>query len=157
MKTFYLFSAKFLFLLFIFVLIVFSKNSINAQENKTIQGLIRINSIAEDEFIKGKVTNIDNPEKYKILIYVHTDKWYIHPFAGQDEGKSWAAIKKDGSWSIQTVKRDFNANKIAALVVDSSTAEDAPGTLENIAKIKNSALIIYSREEMKEKKWYGKL
>jgi hypothetical protein len=157
MKTFSICNAKFYFLSVISVLILFSQISIKAQENKITQGLIRIDKIKEDEFIKGKVSNIDSPEKYKVLVYVHTDKWYVHPFAGQGEGKSWAGVKKDGSWSLQTVKREFTANKIVALIVDSLTAEDAPSTLENIEKIKCNAVIIYSREEMKSKGWYDKL
>ena len=155
MKTLSFINSK-LFLL-IAVSISLSSLLVNAQDNKVKQKLIKIDQIEEDEYIKGKVTNIDNPEKYKVLVYVHTDKWYIHPYAGQDEGSSWAGIKKDGSWSLSTVKREAKANKIAALIVNVSVAEDAPSSVENIEKIKNNAIVIYTREDMRNKGWYGKI
>ncbi len=131
--------------------------SIYAQNVTEQKACIKIEEIVQDEYIKGKVTNLKDPQRYKVLIYVHTDKWYIHPYAGQDEGMSWAAIRKDGSWSIPTVKRQFKANKIAALIVDPSVAEDAPSPLDNIETINYHAIIVYTKEEMKRKEWYGKL
>jgi hypothetical protein len=82
---------------------------------------------------------------------------HIHPYAGQDEGSSWAAIKEDGNWSIPTIKRQFKANRVAALVVDPTVAENAPSDLENIEKITNHAVIVYTIEDMRTNDWYGKL
>lgn len=130
---------------------------LKAQDTTKQKVTIKIDEIEQDEYIRGKVANFDSPQKYKVLVYVHTDKWYIHPYAGQDEGSSWAAIKEDSNWSIPTVKRQFKANRVAALVVDPSVAENAPNDLENVEKIKNHAVIIYTIEDMKTKGWYGKL
>ena len=131
--------------------------SLGAQDAPKQKPIIKIDEIVEDEYINGKVANLDSPENYKVLIYVHTDKWYIHPYADQDEDGSWAGISEDGAWSIPTVKRKAKANKIAALVVDPSVAEDAPSQLGNLGKIKKHAIIVYTKKEMKEKGWYGKL
>ena len=83
--------------------------------------------------------------------------WYIHPYTGQDEGMSWATIDKTGNWFIVTEKRKFISKSIAALVVDSSIAEDAPPRVGNIKRIRNHAMIIYTKEEMKNNGWYEKL
>ena len=114
--------------------------------------LVKIDEIGR--YIEGKVSNLDNPQEYKVLIYVLTDQWYIHPYEGQREGGSWAAIDTTGSWSIRTVKRENIANGIAALVVDPSVAEDAPNHLSEIQNIKHHAIIIYSGQEMRENNWY---
>lgn len=158
MKERLFFAARLSILLTIIVSLSFFVVPLKAQDNTTKQKVtIKIDEIEQDEYIKGKVANFDSPQKYKVLVYVHTDKWYIHPYAGQDEGSSWAAIKEDGNWSIPTIKRQFKANRVAALVVDPVVAENAPSDLENIEKIKNHAVIVYTIEDMKMKGWYGKL
>ena len=124
----------------------------------TAQGpAIIINEIETNKHIKGRVSGLTNPQNYKVIVYVHTDKWYIHPFAGSDEGSSWAAIDKNGNWSIPTKKREHNANSIAALVVDLDVAKKAPDKLDNIERITKHAIIIYTREQMGEKNWHGRL
>jgi hypothetical protein len=143
------------------IMMVMGTTCLNAQDatptTSTQKAAIKIDEIIKDEAIKGKVANLESPQQYKVLVYVHTDKWYIHPYAGSEEGKSWAAIKENGEWTLPTVKRDVKANKIAALVVELAVAEDAPPILENVEEIKNHVMIIYTKDEMKEKDWYGKL
>lgn len=119
---------------------------------------ININEIEEGRHIKGRVSGLTNPQNYKVIVYVRTNIWYIHPFEGPGEGLSWAAIDKDGNWSIKTEKRSNIANSIAALVVDLNVAEKAPNSLDNIEKITpRHAMITYTTQQMKEKRWYGKL
>src|SRR5713101_8036582 len=68
-----------------------------------------------------------------VVVYVHTDIWYIHPYAAGGEGRSWAKITgKD--WSIPTVKREFPANQVAAILLRKNHAGDcpAPAKLESI-------------------------
>ncbi len=71
-------------------------------------------------YIKGKVSGLKEGEhgRYKLLVYVLTNKWYIHPYAENREGKGYASIKSDGSWTIQTVWRGYQAFKVAFLIVD---------------------------------------
>lgn len=63
--------------------------------------------------IAGRVTGIDSPEKYKIVLYAHTDKWYVQPLTSDP----MTDITPDGAWSNWThlghrygalvVQRDF--------------------------------------------------
>ena len=101
---------------------------VNAQE---IQ--ISIDSIEANDRVSGYVSGLDPKDysQYKVLLYVHTDQWYIHPFAGQGEGMSWAAIGPNGTWQIRTVQREFKSNQVAALIVDRNYPE--PYKLVDIA------------------------
>lgn len=71
-------------------------------------------------YIKGQVSGLkkDEHSRYKLLVYVLTNKWYIHPYAENREGRGYASIKSDGSWTIQTVWRGYQAFKVAFLIVD---------------------------------------
>ena len=93
---------------------------ISAQEREQETAGIAIIDIKPDDVIEGKVSGL-NPGQYerlKVLVYVNTDKWYIHPYQAGGEGKSYAKINQDGTWKIKTVKREFPADKVAVLVVD---------------------------------------
>jgi hypothetical protein len=127
-------------------------NQLQAQK-----AVVKIDSISQDKSIEGKVSNLSDPKNYRVLVYVKTNHWYIHPFAGLGEGRSWAAIKEDGTWRISTEKRQYPANSVAALVVDPETADQAPAETENLEEITNHAVIIYSTEEMRKNGWYEKL
>ncbi len=118
---------------------------------------IRIDEIEKDQLIQGQVINLPNPEEYRVLIYVHTDQWYIHPYAGQGEGLSWASIDSQGDWSLRTVKREFTANSVAALIVEPAVADTAPSPLVNVSSIRNRGLIVYTLAEMRTNGWHGKL
>jgi hypothetical protein len=100
---------------------------------QTQPGQISITNIAKDQFINGTVTGLANPQKYCVVVYVHTDVWYIHPFAGQGDGKSYAKIDTKGNWQIETVRRDFKADKIGALVL--ANCANVPGRTEDLGSI----------------------
>lgn len=96
--------------------------------------------------IEGKVRGMEPNETkdFKVLVYVLTDKWYIHPFAENSEGRGYAAIATDGSWNLRTVNRRHNPFKIAIVVVSRSAfppaavavGEDAQADL--VAKFKGN-------------------
>jgi len=115
---------------------------------------IIIDKIESNEKIIGSVSGLNPNEysSYKVIVYVHTDKWYIHPYAGQGEGLSWASIRGGGTWSIQTIKREFNADKVAALLVKRSY--NGPDKTENIHGISNKASVIKNLTGTDD---YGKL
>ena len=123
---------------------------INAQDVQ-----ITVDSIEANDRVSGYVSGLDPKEysQYKVLLYVHTDQWYIHPFAGQGEGMSWAAIGTDGTWKIRTVQREFKANMVAALVVDRNYPE--PNKLVDITIIPNRDFVI--KELRRDSSDYGKL
>ena len=77
---------------------------------------------------------------FKVLVYVHTDQWYIHPFAGQGEGQSWAPVRGDLTWSIRSVKRQYAADQVAALLVSRDVG--AVSTVWDISEIPSKAWVI---------------
>jgi hypothetical protein len=81
---------------------------------------IQVDEIQADQQIKG------------------TDRWYIHPYAGQGEGMSWAAIGDDGTWTLKTVRRAFKADKMAALVVEKDAS--VPAKAESLGSIPKLAI-----------------
>lgn len=115
-----------------------SKVRLHSQEAASIG----IDKIERNNRIWGHVEGINRDEydNYKVLVYVHTDKWYIHPYQGQGEDLSWAKIKDDGTWSIETVKRKFTANAVAALVVKGNHPELTP--IEDLEEIHYIAKIV---------------
>jgi hypothetical protein len=86
---------------------------------------IAINEINANESINGRVLGLQGADysDFKVVVYVKTDKWYIHPYAGQGEGSSWAPVNPDGTWEIGTVKRQFQASAVAAILIPKDQAE----------------------------------
>ena len=120
---------------------------------------VAIDSIRQNDHIAGKVQGMTKSamESSKVIVYVKTDKWYIHPYVqGEEgkswEGKSWAAIDKDGYWTIETVFRGFPASAVAVLVVDRDY--DPPPTSERIESIPHKVL---QKKDLKGTDDYGHL
>ncbi|MGR3310134.1 MAG: hypothetical protein ACUZ77_05100 [Candidatus Brocadiales bacterium] len=106
---------------------------------------INIEHIESDEFISGRVFGIEDAaqySQYKVVVYVKTDKWYIHPYAGGGAGKSFAEIKRDGTWEIFTVRREFRASKVAAFLVKKDKVKEPPTTMISILSIDCEARFI---------------
>lgn len=103
---------------------------------------IAIDSIVPDELVSGKVSGLPagEIETHKVVLYVKTDQWYVHPFASGGEGSSYAGVKADGSWTIRTVRRQFPADRMAAILVPRS--QSMPARVESIASIKSVARVI---------------
>nr|WP_294564589.1 hypothetical protein [uncultured Rhodopila sp.] len=99
-----------------------------------------IDQIEENSFISGHVSGLSTAEQAhsRVVVYVHTDQWYIHPYAGQGEGQSWAAIDASGKWSIGTVRREFAADQVAALVINEGFSP--PARTQAVEKIQNNAI-----------------
>jgi hypothetical protein len=102
---------------------------------------ISINDIIANDHIAGTVTGLDAAEavNYCVVVYIHTDTWYIHPFANGGVGKSWAEIRDGKAWRISTVKRDFPADSMAAVLLkrsakDECSAPTKPDTVESIPR-----------------------
>ncbi|ETW97148.1 MAG: hypothetical protein ETSY1_23830 [Candidatus Entotheonella factor] len=115
---------------------------------------ISIDQIIADAQISGFVQGLKPNEyaNYKVVVYVETDRWYIHPYAGQGENRSWASITENGAWQIQTVRRQFSANKVAAVLVKRDYPE--PNRTENILNIPHRAIVI---RELRGTEEYGRL
>jgi len=73
--------------------------------------------------ISGRIDQLlpSEYDDYKILIYVLTDNWYIHPWAENAEGRGYASIRNDGTWRINTVWRGYQAYRVAFLLTKRET------------------------------------
>jgi hypothetical protein len=100
-------------------------------------------------FIKGKVTGlppkkpgeIGEHENLKVVVYVYTDKWYIHPYKSADPGKGYAQINADGSWRISTKFWGHQAFMAAYLVVDKSWIPRSPIAVSDDAEPQAALLL----------------
>jgi hypothetical protein len=108
---------------------------------------VTIDNIISGSQIEGTVSNLAAAKLATscIVVYVHTDMWYIHPYANGGAGSSFAWIAQNGKWSIPTVKRQFPADMIAALVVpdckDVPARPNVPATTPDTATIKSMAVV----------------
>ena len=115
------------------------------------QTRIIFSDFRKNSHISGRIEGLPPSEfeDYKILVYVLTDKWYIHPWAENAEGRGYASISNDGTWKIGTVWRGYQAYRVAFLLTKKTTYP--PSTVKVIsdntdqyllAKIKHMANLI---------------
>lgn len=118
---------------------------------------IEIDDIEANDAIYGHVIGLseDQRDQYKVVVYVHTDQWYIHPYAGQGEGKSWATVAADDSWIMPTVRREFTADSVAALLVDREMRE--PSRVSGLAEIPAIARRVLDLLSEEHAKFHGRL
>jgi hypothetical protein len=85
--------------------------------------LIEMTKFKSGSYIKGEVRGLDPGEygKRKLLVYILTDKWYVHPYAENKAGRGFAAIDSTGAWKIDTQWRGYQAYKVAFLLVPKDT------------------------------------
>jgi len=81
-----------------------------------------VDSIIPNQEIKGHVSGLptDAYDKFKVVFYVKTNLWYIHPYAyylGQEEGYSYSNLNEDGQFQVKTIKRAVPSQKLAAVLV----------------------------------------
>jgi hypothetical protein len=67
--------------------------------------------------IGGRVAGLDDPSKYAIVLYAHTNRWYVQPEAASPR----TDIAADGSWSNWT----HLGHRYAALVVPQAFEPEA--------------------------------
>ena len=66
--------------------------------------------------IKGRVLGLESPQKYKIVLYAHTDRWYVQPL----ESDHYTDLDAGGNWANWTHLGDM----YAAVVVRPSFEPD---------------------------------
>lgn len=86
---------------------------------------VSIDSIVANDSIKGHVKGLPTEalDKFKVVFYVKTNYWYIHPYMyyeGQEEGYSYSNLNSNGEFKIKTVRRAVPAKELAAVVVPKS-------------------------------------
>nr|VFJ57623.1 MAG: hypothetical protein BECKDK2373B_GA0170837_106729 [Candidatus Kentron sp. DK] len=84
---------------------------------------IEMTGFESGNYISGEVHGLpaDSNKEYNILVYVLTDKWYIHPWAENKEGRGFAAVDRNGTWVIDTVRKGHQAFRVAFLLVTPGT------------------------------------
>ncbi len=81
-----------------------------------------IDSIVANDKITGHVKGLpqDSYKDFKMVFYVQTNRWYVHPFENSDEGSTFANLNHNGTFSIQTVRRQVPSKKLVAVLVPKS-------------------------------------
>jgi hypothetical protein len=89
---------------------------------------IEISGFVKNGSIHGRVIGLpaSNRSKYKILVYVFTNQWYIHPYNERTEGRGFATIKEDGTWEIETKDWGHQAYIAAYLLVPKDFTPRSP-------------------------------
>lgn len=126
-------------------------NLANSQEGVEIN----IENIIANDQITGQIVGLtqSGKESNKVLVYVKTGMWHIHPYEHGGEGRSWATINDDGSWNIDTIYRPYGTSSVAALVVsqDSTT----PARTQDVTNIPNLAITVVNLDPGHP--WLGKI
>ncbi len=83
---------------------------------------LKIEEIVSDSHISGVIKGLpqDAIEKFKVLFYVKTNRWYAHPYfqpENPQEGYAYAKINQDGTFRIKTIKRAVTGSRLAITVV----------------------------------------
>src|SRR5687768_15983628 len=83
---------------------------------------VAVDQIVRDELISGHIDRLpaDAYEKFKVIFYVKTNRWYVHPYTyqeGQGPGISYAHLNERGEFRIKTVRRDVPAKQLAVVLV----------------------------------------
>jgi hypothetical protein len=84
-----------------------------------LSATVSMDKFVAGSYISGNVEGLQPEETatHKVLVYVLTDQWYIHPFAENKARLGYATIQADGSWEIQTEARNHKPSRIAIAVV----------------------------------------
>ncbi len=102
---------------------------------------LAMTSFTSGERISGIVSGLQPNQlgDHKILVYLLTDRWYVHPFAQGGPGRSYALVDEGGSWRIQTAWRGYQATKIALLLV--TRGRSAPPVVDISGSSADQALL----------------
>jgi hypothetical protein len=84
---------------------------------------IKITQIVKNSHIQGKVTGLAETslEDFKVIFYVKTNRWYVHPYQynqNQPSGYSYSDLTAGGNFWIRSVFR-VPSKEMAAILVPS--------------------------------------
>jgi hypothetical protein len=94
-----------------------------ANECRTTE--VVVDEIIKNDVIRGHIQGMSpaSYNKFKVVFYVKTDKWYVHPFTftpRQEEGYSYSNLDANGNFKIRTVLREVASQKMAVVLVPKS-------------------------------------
>jgi hypothetical protein len=96
-----------------------------------------ITSISQrDGKISGLVQGVKDPKSYKVLVFIRTDVYYLHPY-----GDSFAHIRADGTWEVEHVVRGSERGVAAMLLRKDEKIPllDRQGYLSRLEQLKQFA------------------
>jgi hypothetical protein len=78
-----------------------------------------VDSIIKDDKITGHIKGLpqNSYSDFKVVFYVQTNRWYVHPFEGSQEGLSYANLTDNGNFAIRTVRREIPSKQLVAVLV----------------------------------------
>ena len=121
---------------------------------------VTITNIVADSAVQGTTAGLPAQMQGKacVILYVHTDLWYIHPYANAGLGQSFTMVDPQGNWQLETVQRHFPANRVAVIVMsDANACQNAPERTADVRRIQNPvALRIYDLKG-DGSQWFGRL
>ncbi|MFP5385862.1 MAG: hypothetical protein ACLGHN_07260 [Bacteriovoracia bacterium] len=102
-----------------------TKNILKEYKNECRTTEIVVDEIVKNSHIKGHVKGlpVEAYDKFKVVFYVKTNRWYVHPYTyyeGQESGYSYSNLNSNGGFEVKTVRRDVPSQKLAVVVVPSS-------------------------------------
>jgi len=131
-------------------------------------GITDIHANAE---ILGTVVNLPNwlNGSACVVVFIHTDKWYIHPTANAGLGKSFATVV-NGTWHLPTVapppppaRGQQIADHVAAVLMGNvDNCSNVPIQLENINTLSLPTAIVLTIYDLatydsSRPRWLGRL
>ena len=113
-----------------------------------LEARIEIKEFIVGQHISGVVSGLSHTEcdSCKIVIYVKTDKWYIHPYIEGGEGLSFATLSPSCTWKIKTIVRSPSPKEIAFLIVKKNY--EVPHQLFNIEDLEYISIYINEWSEV---------
>ena len=102
-----------------------SANPLAEYRNECRTTVVSVDEIVRDSHIKGHIKGLPTEayEKFKVVFYVKTNRWYVHPYTyqeGQDPGYSYSNLNENGEFFVKTVRRDVPSRQLAAVLVPKS-------------------------------------
>lgn len=102
-----------------------TKQILREYKNECKSAVVAVDEIVKNSHIKGHVTGLptDALEKFKVVFYVKTNRWYVHPYShyeGQEEGYSYSNLNTHGEFKVKTIRRDVPSKEMAVVVVPRS-------------------------------------
>ena len=99
-----------------------SANVLREYKKECKSTVVTVDEVIKNEHIRGHITGLpaDAYEKFKVVFYVKTNRWYVHPYAyteGQEEGYSYSNLNANGEFWVRTLRRDVPSKELAVVLV----------------------------------------
>ncbi len=82
-----------------------------------------IDSIVKNDKIQGHISGlpVNAYQDFKVVFYVKTNRWYLHPYTDADAGYSFSNLTDNGSFEVKTVRREVASKQLVAVLLPKTT------------------------------------